>query len=103
MAHSDRVRQRWRHTLVVIEIAVTVAMLVLTASMVAGYERARAAQLGFATGPLLTAHVENPGGVAVERILGVVTSLPGVADAAAATSVPMAAFGPLESRNPESD
>ena len=31
MASSDRVRQRWRHALVVIEIAVTVALLVVTA------------------------------------------------------------------------
>jgi len=96
MAQSDRIRQRWRHALVAVEIAVTSALLVVTASMVAGYERARAARLGFATRPLLATRIDNPGGVAVEQILDIVNRLPGVAGAAASTSVPMTAFGPLE-------
>ena len=96
MARSDRIRQRWRHALVAVEIAVTSALLVVTASMVAGYERARAARLGFATRTLLATRIENPGGVAVEQILDIVNRLPGVAGAAASTSVPMTAFGPLE-------
>jgi putative ABC transport system permease protein len=93
---SDRVRQRWRHALVVLEITVTIALLVVTSSMVAGYERARAAQLGFRTQPLLSARVENPRGVPAAQVLDIVNSLPGVAAAAAATSVPLAAFGPRE-------
>jgi putative ABC transport system permease protein len=96
MAVSDRVRQRWRHALVVFEIAVTAALLVVTVSMVAGYERARAARLGFVTRPVLTVRVENPAGVAVERLLEIVNRTPGVAGAAVSASVPMAAFGPLE-------
>jgi putative ABC transport system permease protein len=93
---SDRVRQRWRHALVVLEITVTIALLVVTSSMVEGIQRARAAQLGFRTTPLLSARVENPGGVPAAQVLDVVSSLPGVAVAAAATSVPLAAFGPRE-------
>jgi hypothetical protein len=79
IATSDRVRQRWRHALVVLEITVTIALLVVTSSMIDGYQRARAAQLGFRTQPLLTARVENPGGVPAAQILDVVTELPGVA------------------------
>jgi putative ABC transport system permease protein len=92
----DRIRQRWRHALVVLEITLTVALLVVTSSMVDGYQRARAAQLGFPTRPLLTARVENPSGVPAPQILDIVAQLPGVAVAAAATSVPFAASGPHE-------
>ena len=93
---SDRVRQRWRHALVVLEITVTIALLVVTSSMVEGFQRARAARLGFRTTPLLSARVENPGGVPATQVVDVVSHLPGVAAAAAATSVPLAAFGPRE-------
>src|SRR4029077_12116243 len=53
LASSDRIRQRWRHALVVMEITVTVALLVETGSMIAGYQRAIAAEMGFARRPLL--------------------------------------------------
>ena len=48
IAASDRVRQRWRHALVVLEITIMVsALLVETAAMIDGYLRARSAQLGY--------------------------------------------------------
>jgi predicted permease len=90
---SDRVRQRWRHALVVLEIAVTVALLVVTASLIDGYRRARTADLGFTTAPLLSARVENPAGVRVPEILELVNRLPGVAAAAASTMVPFTSAG----------
>ncbi len=50
IATSDRVRQRWRHSLVVLEITITVALLVETAAMIDGYLRARSAQMGYRDG-----------------------------------------------------
>jgi MacB-like periplasmic core domain len=93
MARSDRVRQRWRHALVVFEITVTVALLVVTTSMVDAYRRARSAQMGYSTQPLMTARVENPSGVPTTRILDVLNGLPGVAEAAASTVIPFASSG----------
>ena len=51
IATSDRVRQRWSHSLVVLEITFTLALLVVTSSMVAGYQRSRSAEIGFDSGP----------------------------------------------------
>ena len=90
---SDRVRQRMRHGLVVFEIAVTLALLVVTASMIDAYRRAHQADVGFDVQPLLTARVENPDGVHGDDVLRVASRLPGVAAAAASTSVPFAARG----------
>jgi predicted permease len=96
IAGSDRVRQRWRHALVVLEITVTVALLVETGAMVDSYRRAMAAQLGFRARPLMSARVENSGGVPTARILDVLNHLPGVAVAAASTSIPYTSAGPIE-------
>src|SRR5204863_3116771 len=41
MTASDRVRQRWRHALVVAEIVVTISLFVETAALVDGYHRTR--------------------------------------------------------------
>jgi predicted permease len=90
---SDRVRQRMRHGLVVFEIAVTLALLVVTASLVDAYRRAHRADVGFDIRPLLTARVENPDGVQSDEVLRVTSGLPGVAAAAASTSVPFGAHG----------
>jgi putative ABC transport system permease protein len=88
IASSDRVRQRWRHALVILEITVTVALLVETGAMIDGYERTQTAAMGFATRPLMSAAVEHPRGVPADQVLDVLNGLPGVASAAAATSVP---------------
>lgn len=90
---SDRVRQRLRHGLVVFEISVTVALLVVAASMIDGYRRARRADLGFDTASLLTARVERVEGVRSDDVLRVVSQLPGVATAAASTAVPFGMSG----------
>jgi predicted permease len=90
---SDRVRQHMRHGLVVFEIAVTLALLVVTASMIDAYRRAHQADVGFDITPLLTARVEHPGGVRSDDVLRVASGLPGVAAAAASTSVPFGARG----------
>jgi predicted permease len=86
LAGSDRLRQRWRNALVVFEITVTVSLLVVTTAVVDGYRRARHAEMGYDTHPLLTAQVENPRGVPVARVLDVLRKLPGVAAAAAASN-----------------
>jgi len=93
---SDRVRQRWRHALVVMEIAVTVALLVLTGSMVTIYRDQLKQDVGFRTHPLIAMRVENSGGVPTSRVLQVVKQMTGVAAAAASTSIPFLASGPLE-------
>jgi putative ABC transport system permease protein len=86
---SDRVRQRWRHALVVAEIAATVALLVVTGTMVDAYRRTMSADLGFPTRSLIGVGVENAKGVAVAQILDLMNGQPGVTSAAAATSAPM--------------
>jgi ABC-type antimicrobial peptide transport system permease subunit len=88
MASSDKVRQRWRSALVVFEIAVTVALLVVTTAMIDGYQRARTAHFGFPTRPLMSVRVENPKGVDVARVLDAAGELAGVAAAEASTGVP---------------
>jgi putative ABC transport system permease protein len=88
LAASDRVRQRWRHALVIAEIAVTVALFVEAAAMIDGYQRMRAGEMGFATGPLMTASLENPAGVSIAPTLDVLRRLPGVAMVAAGTGGP---------------
>jgi predicted permease len=92
-ARGDRVPQRWRNALVVAEIAMTIALLVQTASMVDGYRRARSGVMGFALDPLLTVHLEREGGVDVDEALALLERLPGVASAAVATAIPYAAVG----------
>ena len=96
LSSSDRVRQRWRHTLVVMEIAVTVALLVVTGSMVTLYRDQLKQDVGYRTHPLIAMRVENSAGVPTSRILEVVKQMTGVAAAAASTSVPFLASGPLE-------
>src|SRR5262249_24130907 len=96
LSSSDHVRQRWRHALVVVEITITIALLVETTAMIGGYQRAMTAEMGFERRPLLSAAVENTGGVAVGRLLEAVTHTPAVAAAAAAAAVPFT--GPGASR-----
>jgi predicted permease len=86
MGDSDRLRQRWRNSLVVFEITVTVALLVVTSALIDGYQQTRRAQLGYDTRPLLSARVENPNGVPVTQVLDVLNRIPGVAAAAAASN-----------------
>ena len=94
MAGSDRIRQRWRNALVVLEITITVALLVVTTAMIDGYRRQTRGQMGFDTHPLLNARVENPEGVPAARVLDVVRRIPGVAAAAASTNRPYLGSGP---------
>ncbi len=93
IATSDRTRQRWRHTLVVFEIAVTIALLVVTATMIDGYWRTRHRQMGFRTGPLLTLRVDNRNGARTRQVVDALASIPGVAAASASTQIPTAAGG----------
>ena len=86
LATSDRIRQRWRHALVIFEIAVTIALLVVTSTMIDGYWRVRHAELGYLTRPLLNARIENQKGVPTTQMLEALTSMPGVAAAAASRS-----------------
>lgn len=96
LAASDRVRQRWRHALVVLEVTVTVALLVVTAAMIEGYQQTRTADMGFLPRPLMTASVENHAGVTPRPVLDILRSLPGVASVAAATSLPFGRAGRQE-------
>ncbi|HXW06770.1 MAG TPA: ABC transporter permease, partial [Vicinamibacterales bacterium] len=74
----------------------TIALLVVTTTMVNGYLRARRGIMGFETRPLLSARVDNPGGVSASHMLEVLRGMPGVETAAAATAMPFRARGPNE-------
>ena len=95
MAASDRVRQRWRHVLVVFEITVTVALLVETSAMVDSYRRSRQGEMGFATTPLLTLRLESRNGVPLEHALAELQSVTGVAAVASSTGVPFGVAAPV--------
>ena len=96
LAQSDRIRQRWRHALVVMEITVTVALMVVAAGQVDASRRMLSGEIGFPTAPLLTVRVENPAGAPIATVLDAVRRAPGVASAAASTDVPMAIDGGAE-------
>lgn len=91
---SDRVRERWRHAMVVFEVAVTVALLVVVGTIVSATQRALNQDLGFEIAPLLTARVQNQSGVDAAGIVERLSSLPGVTAAAASLSSPMGMTGP---------
>lgn len=93
---SDRVRQRWRHALVVFEIAATVALLVSTGAMLSSYSKSIDGDPGFNPHPLFGARVEAPNGLDPEPILDRLRGLPGIASAEVATSLPYIALGPRQ-------
>lgn len=88
---SDRVRQRWRHALVVFEIAVTVALLVSTGAMLASYSKSLNDSPGFETRQIFSARVDDQNGIEPQILLARLRSLPGVAGAEVATTVPFLA------------
>lgn len=90
---SDRVRQRWRHALVVFEIATTVALLVSAGAMLASYSKSLHDSPGFETGSLLSARVDHVNGIRPEPILERLRSIRGVASAEVALTVPYIAIG----------
>src|SRR5262249_3167269 len=92
---SDRVRQRWRHALVLAEIAVTCALLVVSGGMIDSYRRNFAPDVGYPPHPLVLMRIDNAAGLRATRIVDTLERIPGVASAAASTSIPFLAFGPL--------
>src|SRR4029453_6716721 len=78
----------------ILEITVTIALLVVTSTMIEGYWRTVHGKMGFATAPLITARVDNPNGVPSRQILEKLRQTPGIARAAASTSVPTRVAGP---------
>jgi predicted permease len=85
---SDRVRQRWRHALVGVEIAITVALLVVAGALVSGYRRTLAYDPGFDPKPLMSLGVESPAGLDVDAVRGRLARIDGVAAVSPATSLP---------------
>jgi len=96
MAMSDRVRQRWRHALVLVEIAVTVALLVITGGMLDTYQRNYAIDVGYRTRPLVLLRVESGKGVQTMRVVDALKQIPGVVAASPSTSIPFLAWGTLQ-------
>jgi predicted permease len=86
---AERVRQRWRHALVIAEITATVALLVVTGQMIDGYRRHITADLGFSTEDLIIARVEHARAVQTETVLAHLMSVPGIASVSASTSAPL--------------
>jgi len=89
IATSDRVRQRWSHTLVVLEITFTLALLVVTSSMVGGYQRSRGNDIGFDLNPFLTVSVRSNSGIPTAQLVETIARVPGVAAVSPATSIPL--------------
>jgi predicted permease len=94
---SDRLRQRWSHALVVLEITFTLALLVVTSSMVGGYQRSQRADVGFNMDPLMTAIVRGSKSVPTEQLVELIEQVPGVEAVAAATSIPLLGSGRSQS------
>jgi predicted permease len=90
IATSDRVRQRWSHSLVVLEITFTLALLVVTSSMVAGYQRSRNAEFGFTIDRFMAASVQGANGIPVTQLIELIAQVPGVEAVAPATAIPLA-------------
>jgi putative ABC transport system permease protein len=90
----EPLRQRWRHALVVLEIAVTIALLVVAVTFINSFRRVATAEMGFDTRPLLSTRVENPAGVPVDTILDTLRGVGGIAEVAASTTVPFTVSGP---------
>jgi putative ABC transport system permease protein len=86
---SAPLHQRWRQALVVFEIAVTVALLVVTTAIVSAYRRMLSSDLGYDTRTLVVARVERPGGVSIQPTLDAIRRMPGVTHVAASTAVPV--------------
>jgi ABC-type antimicrobial peptide transport system permease subunit len=95
---SDRVRQRWSHALVVVEITLTLALLVVTSSMIGGYQRSRGAEIGFDLDSFLTASVySSSGAIPTAQLLEAIAGVPGVEAVSPATSIPMNVDGRRQS------
>ena len=94
IATSDRVRQRWSHALVVLEITFTLALLVVTSSMVAGYQRSRNAELGFTIDRFMGASVDGADGIPTTQLMETIVRVPGVEAVAPATAIPLAGDRP---------
>lgn len=93
---SDRSRQRWRHALVVFEIAVTVALLVVTGALVSASQRMLSAQPGFDTYPIAVVRLDNIDHLSLPAVLERLGRLPGVVSVAAASNVPIIAPPPSQ-------
>ena len=93
IATSDRLRQRWSHSLVVLEITFTLALLVVTSSMVAGYQRSRNAELGFTIDRFMAASVQGANGIPTRQLVEAIARVPGVEAVAPATAIPVAGTG----------
>ena len=98
---SDRTRHRWSNGLVIAEIAVTVALLVMTTSLVTAYQRIRNAHFGFDTSHVAVSLVSNPDGIAIRPLLDRARAVPGVHAAALAVDVPL--FGGRSRQDVASD
>jgi predicted permease len=90
IATSDRVRQRWSHSLVVLEITFTLALLVVTSSMVAGFQRSRNAEFGFTLDRFMAASVQGAKGIPTALLVETIARVPGVEAVAPATAIPLA-------------
>ena len=97
IATSDRVRQRWSHALVVLEITLTLALLVVTSSMVGGYQRSLKADIGFDLNPLMSVTVQSNGRLPMTELHAAIARVPGVESVAPATSIPLNVSGRRQS------
>jgi predicted permease len=93
---SDGARQRWRHALVVFEIAVTVALLVAAGAIVSAADRTMRARPGFDPTTLAAATINNATRVSPAAVLDRVRSMAGVTAAAVASHVPIIAPPPSQ-------
>jgi putative ABC transport system permease protein len=97
ITNSDRIRQRWSHSLVVLEITLTLALLVVTSSMIGGYQRSRGADIGFDLDPFLTVSVQSSSGIPIAQLVETIARVPGVQAVSPATSIPLNVGGRRQS------
>jgi predicted permease len=89
MAASDRVRQRWSHALVAVEITFTLALLVVTTSMIGGFQRSRGVDIGFDLNSFIIASAQSSAGVPTAQLVEAIARVPGVSAISPATSIPL--------------
>jgi hypothetical protein len=80
--------------MVVVEITVTVALLVVTSTLVDGYRRTLSWDFGFDPAPLLGARLETTQPLSIADIEQRLRSIPGVTAVASSTVLPQSVSGP---------
>lgn len=89
----ERVRRRFQHALVVVQIAVTVALFVTLATLIDSYRRYSSQDLGFAAGSLAAVSLRVDVGASRDQARAATLRVPGVQSVEMATALPFVGTG----------